>query len=63
MKLYYSLALIIYSGLFRIGGSMLLYVVCDGAIPLVLNRLSHLTLLQRKGGQCLVGSLTGEVAC
>lgn len=63
MKLYYNLALLFFLDLSRIGGRVLIKFGLIGVIPLDSFKITHPTLLQRKGGHCLVDSLTGEVAC
>ena len=59
MELYSSLALIFYVDLFSIGGSRKATVKYRS---IYIGNLTH-TDCKRRRGHCLVGSLTGEVAC
>jgi hypothetical protein len=59
MELYSSLALIFYMELSRIGGSRKALVEYRS---FYIGNLTH-TDCKRQRGHCLVGSLTGEVAC
>ena len=59
MELYYSLALKGLSKLLRIGGSLRTTVKYHSFVYVFLTKICFKRML----GQCLVGSLTGAVAC
>ncbi len=59
MELYYSLALKSLKGLLRIGGSLRATVKYHSSFYVFLTNICWKRIL----GQCLVGSLTGAVAC
>ena len=63
VELYYNLTLMVYANMLRIGGSVQIYL--DVSVKYHSFFIYHLTQPRCKlgGEHCLVGSLTGEVAC